>query len=82
MQSVNMLEAKSALSRLVDAIEQGREQKIIIARNSRPAANLTPIGAARPGQRLGIVKGSFDAPDAFDKNNNPVARSFQVGVAP
>jgi len=38
MHSVNMLEAKSTLSRLVEAIEQGQEQEIIIARNGRPAA--------------------------------------------
>ena len=34
MQPVNMLQAKSNLSRLVEAIELGREQEIIIARNA------------------------------------------------
>ncbi len=82
MQSVNMLEAKSTLSRLVDAIEQGREKEIIIARNGRPAAKLVPIGAARAGQRLGIAKGSFVVPDTIDANNDAVARLFQGGVAP
>ncbi|ABI58904.1 type II toxin-antitoxin system Phd/YefM family antitoxin [Nitrosomonas eutropha] len=43
MQSVNTLEAKSSLSRLVDAIEQGQEREIIIARNGRPAARLVAI---------------------------------------
>jgi len=38
MQTVNMLEAKSTLSRLVDLIEQGTEREIVIARNGRPAA--------------------------------------------
>jgi len=37
-----MLEAKSSLSRLVEALEQGEEQEIIIARNGRPAAKLVP----------------------------------------
>lgn len=36
--AINMLQAKSTLSRLVEAIEQGREHEIIIARNGRPAA--------------------------------------------
>ena len=31
MQSVNMLQAKSSLSRLVEAIEQGQEREIVIA---------------------------------------------------
>lgn len=40
MHTVNMLQAKSSLSRLVEAIEQGEEREIIIARNGRPAAKL------------------------------------------
>jgi hypothetical protein len=32
-----MLQAKSSLSRLVEAVEQGRENAIVIARNGRPA---------------------------------------------
>ncbi len=82
MRSVNMLEAKSTLSRLVDAIEQGREQEIIIARNGRPAAKLVPIGATKAGLRLGIAKGSFEVPDTIDANNDAVARLFQGGAAP
>lgn len=81
VQSVNMLEAKSTLSRLVDAIEQGREQEIIIARNGRPAAKLVPIGATQAGQRLGIAKGCFEVPDTIDINNDEVARLFHSGVA-
>jgi hypothetical protein len=38
MLAVNTLQAKSSLSRLVEAIEQGREREIIIARNGRPVA--------------------------------------------
>jgi len=33
-----MLQAKSSLSRLVEAIEQGRERQIVIACNGSPAA--------------------------------------------
>ena len=38
MHAVNMLQAKSNLSRLVEAIELGDEREIIIARNGRPVA--------------------------------------------
>ncbi len=38
MPSVNMLQAKSSLSRLVESIESGQEREIVIARNGRPAA--------------------------------------------
>ena len=43
MITVNILQAKSSLSRLVEAIEQGHEREILIARNGRPAAKLVPV---------------------------------------
>lgn len=68
MQSVNVLEAKSSLSRLLDAIEQGREQEIIIVRNGRPVARLVPIAdtTAASDRRFGVAKGLFVVPDDFD----------------
>ena len=45
MQPVNMLEAKSTLSRLVEAVESGREQEIVLARNGRPVARIVAINA-------------------------------------
>lgn len=76
MQSVNMLQAKSTLSQLVEIIEQGREREIVIARNGRPAAKLVPMDAAPAGQRIGIAKGVFEAPDDIDAHNDAVARLF------
>ena len=76
VQSVNMLEAQSNLSRLVDAIEKGVEQEIIIARNGRPAARLVPIDAGRPRKRLGIAKGVFELPDSIDRQNDAIADLF------
>ncbi len=76
MQSVNMLEAKSTLSRLVEAIEQGREHEIIIARNGRPAARLVPVDTPPVGKRLGVAKGLFEVPDDIDAHNDEVARLF------
>jgi len=76
MESVNMLEAKSTLSRLVEAIEAGRESEIIIARNGRPAARLVPIDQTRSGHRLGVAKGLFEVPDDIDAHNDEVAQLF------
>lgn len=44
MEAVNMLQAKSSLSRLVEAIERGEEREIVIARNGRPAAKVDAVG--------------------------------------
>ena len=79
MQSVNMLQAKSSLSRLVEAIEQGQEREIIIARNGRPAARLVPMEASAAGPRIGVAKGAFAVPDNIDAHNEEVARLFLGG---
>jgi len=78
MQTVNMFEAKSTLSRLVSAIEQGEVPEIIIARHGRPAARLVPVQAAPPvQQRIGIAKGMFVVPDNIDAHNDEVAALFR-----
>lgn len=78
MSIVNMLEAKTSLSRLVDAIEQGTEQEVIIARNGRPAAKLVAYKAPATGQRLGVAKGRFTVPDNIDTANAEVAHLFNA----
>jgi len=81
MHAVNMLQAKSTLSRLVDAIEQGEEREIIIARNGRPAAKLVSMEVLEPGLRIGVAKGAFIVPDSIDADNDEVARLFHGGSA-
>jgi antitoxin (DNA-binding transcriptional repressor) of toxin-antitoxin stability system len=76
MESVNMLQAKSSLSRLVEAIEQGQEREIIIARNGRPAAKLVAVDAMGSGQRIGVAKGAFEVPDDIDAHQAEVAALF------
>jgi len=76
MSTVNMLEAKTSLSRLVDAVERGLEREVIIARNGRPAAKLVPYRSPVAGQRLGVAKGRFVVPDSIDGSNAEVARLF------
>jgi prevent-host-death family protein len=65
MTMVNMLEAKSTLSRLVEAVEAGGAE-VIIARNGKPAARLVAITKPAPTVRIGVAKGVCltPAPDA------------------
>lgn len=79
MQTVNMLQAKSSLSRLVETIELGEEREIVIARNGRPVAKLVPINATAE-KRIGIAKGLFEVPDDIDAHNDEVANMF-IGEA-
>jgi antitoxin (DNA-binding transcriptional repressor) of toxin-antitoxin stability system len=80
MQAVNMLEAKSSLSRLVQAIEEGREREIIIARNGRPAARLVPLENTPVERRIGVAKGRFSVPESIDEHNAEVAALFTGSV--
>lgn len=79
MKSINMLQAKSSLSRLVESIESGEESEILIARNGRPAAKLVPVEAEPVGCRIGVARGKFEIPDDIDAHNDEVARLFVDG---
>ena len=52
---VNIHEAKTHLSRLVERVEAGEE--ITLARAGRPVARLVPYIAGRKPRKLGIWKG-------------------------
>jgi len=73
---INMLDAKSNLSKLVRAIESGEEKEIVIARNGHPAARLVPIERQDASKRIGIAKGKFTVPDDIDRDNEEIARLF------
>ncbi len=75
MTTVNMLEAKNNLSKLVEAVESGAEREIVIARNGKPAARLMPL-EQKKGALIGIAKGEFEVPDNIDELNDEIARMF------
>jgi prevent-host-death family protein len=76
MRTVNMLEAKSNLSRLVEAVESGAETEIVIARNGRPAARLVAVASSRTGQRIGVAKGKFAVPETIDADEAAIVTLF------
>ena len=54
---VNMLRAKTHLSRLVHAVESGAVAEILIARHGHPVARLTSLKGPSTGLRFGLAKG-------------------------
>lgn len=64
MTTVNIHEAKTHLSRLVDEVAAGAE--IIIAKAGKPMARLTPISMPIRRKRLGLLKGKIKVPDDFN----------------
>ncbi|MFN7085203.1 MAG: type II toxin-antitoxin system Phd/YefM family antitoxin [Burkholderiales bacterium] len=64
MYTVNIHEAKTHLSRLVEEVAAGRE--VIIAKAGKPMARLVPLEAAPKKHHLGLFKGQLNVPDDFD----------------
>jgi len=59
---VNIHEAKTHLSRLIERVEAGEE--ITLARAGRPVARLVPLGARTEPRPLGLLRGQiWTAPD-------------------
>jgi prevent-host-death family protein len=61
---VNIHEAKTHFSQLVDAASKGKE--ILIAKAGNPVAKLVPIEAKKPKIRFGVFKGKMKLADDFD----------------
>ena len=63
MKTVNIHEAKTNLSRLIEGVGQG--ESFIIAKAGKPVAKVVPI-FEKPPQRIGFMEGQFEVPDDFD----------------
>lgn len=66
MLTVNMHEAKTHLSKLIDAAVKG--ESFIIAKAGKPLVQVTALDAPLSGQRkrLGFMAGQIKVPDDFD----------------
>ena len=73
--TVNIHEAKTHLSRLVERVEAGEE--IIIARAGRPVARLVPLGARREPRVPGAWRGLVHLEPDFDRTDDVVLDAFE-----
>jgi prevent-host-death family protein len=75
MAEVNIHEAKTHLSRLLQRVAAGEE--IVISRAGTPVARLVPIRRAAR-RLLGVDRGLFDVPEDFDAPLSPeVLEAFE-----
>jgi prevent-host-death family protein len=75
METVNIHEAKTHLSRLVDQAAGG--EPFIIAKSGKPMVKVVSIDAPRTMQRLGFMAGEITVPDDFDRmGEDEIARLF------
>ena len=77
LDQVNMHEAKTHLSKLVERVEKGEE--IVISRAGKPAAKLVPVPQAKPGKRkLGGWEGKvwMVSDEEMEKVDKEIAEEF------
>lgn len=67
MQTVNIHEAKTHLSSLIDQAVKG--EPFVIAKAGRPLVRVMALETPEPAhaRRLGFMRGQFSVPDDFDR---------------
>ncbi|RMD67683.1 MAG: type II toxin-antitoxin system Phd/YefM family antitoxin [Gammaproteobacteria bacterium] len=74
MRQVNIHEAKTHLSKLLEAVEQGEE--IIIARSGKPVARLCPARKWHTLRQPGNMKGKIRIAADFDQTPEDVVEAY------
>ena len=72
---VNIHQAKTHLSRLVERVEAGEE--IVIARAGRPVARLVPFGTRTRHRQPGLWRGRVVISPDFDEVNPAIEALFE-----
>lgn len=82
MAQINVYEAKTTLSRLIERARQGEE--IVIARAGIPMVRLVPVDPTPAPRRLGIWEGRVTMASDWDDAavNNEIAGMFDDEGAP
>jgi len=79
MRTVNIHEAKTQLSRLVDQAARG--EPFVIAKAGKPLVKVTALGAPDPSQvrRLGFLAGQISVPADFNQmGESEIERMFGI----
>ncbi len=61
---INIHEAKTHLSKIIDDVAAGHE--VIIAKAGKPMARLSPLKPTVRPKKLGLLKGKMKIPDNFN----------------
>jgi len=80
VQTVNIHEAKTHLSRLVDQAANG--EPFVIAKAGKPLVKVIALSAPEAGkvQRLGFLQGQITVPDDFNQiGNEEIGQLFGTG---
>jgi antitoxin (DNA-binding transcriptional repressor) of toxin-antitoxin stability system len=64
METVNIYDAKTRLSQLVDKAAAGED--VVVSRNGKPLVRITRLQADKPPIRFGLLEGKLRVPADFD----------------
>lgn len=79
METINIHEAKTQLSRIVDQVAAGKS--VLIAKAGRPLARLSPLPTAAP-IRFGVLQGCIQIAEDFDALlPDEMLSAFEGGVS-
>lgn len=78
MCQMNVLQAKTELSKILSLLENREEEEVIIARNGHPVAKITLLEQKTAVSRIGAAKGRFTCPAEDVKIDNEVAQLFGI----
>jgi prevent-host-death family protein len=79
MLTVNIHEAKTHLSKLVDRAARG--EAFVIAKAGKPLVKVTALDAPVAPQRLGFLAGEIAVPDDFDRMGEAEIEALFQGEA-
>ena len=78
MHKVNIHEAKTQLSKLVDRAAKG--ETFVIAKAGKPLVKVSAITAPKRPRRIGFLDGEIEVPDDFDRiGEREIALLFGTG---
>jgi prevent-host-death family protein len=74
METVNIYDAKTRLSQLVDRAASGED--VVVSRHGKPLVRITRLEASKRGITFGLLKGKLTVPRDFDA---PLPADVRVG---
>jgi prevent-host-death family protein len=80
MKTINVHEAKTHLSRILDQVAAG--ESVIIGKAGKPVAVLSPYAPSHKARKPGTLKGRIRISDDFDSDDEVIADLFEGAIDP
>ena len=74
MQIINIHQAKTQLSKLIEKTQNGED--VVIAKAGKPVAKLIAYKEPLKSRKLGLLKGKIHVPDNFDDEDEEINKLF------